>query len=236
MVLQKAPEKAVLWGYALEGAQVTVFLSGQGNHQKTSPVTVTGGEHSQLLSGGMFTLTSARCRMKAKAKTEGSRQWGVIADRAFRMWPESSASFLNLHTAPKVKGMSWKSGQIYNCTSQITCEPQGLHSLHTPLSLNLTRNRSKGQSFHLFVWLLYFVSTAVFTGIWRITLDPVEAGGPYIVIAAAENSTISLTDVLFGDVWVCGGQSNMLFAISQVGRARGNARLSVWWWAHSRSH
>lgn len=58
-----------------------------------------------------------------------------------------------------------------------------------------------------------------FTGIWQVTLDPVEAGGPYNVTATAQNSTATLTDVLFGDVWLCGGQSNMYFKTSQVDRA-----------------
>ncbi|XP_056139956.1 sialate O-acetylesterase [Lampris incognitus] len=94
MVLQRSPERAVLWGYGLDGAQVTVSLSGLVT-QKTHPVTVT-------------------------------------------------------------------------------------------------------------------------KGIWRVTLDPVEAGGPYNVTAALQNITVNLTDVLFGDVWLCGGQSNMAFAMSQI--------------------
>ncbi|XP_029302776.1 sialate O-acetylesterase-like [Cottoperca gobio] len=53
-------------------------------------------------------------------------------------------------------------------------------------------------------------------GIWRVTLDAVEAGGPYIVTAACQSSTANLTDVLFGDIWLCGGQSNMLFPTSEV--------------------
>ncbi|XP_018554421.1 sialate O-acetylesterase [Lates calcarifer] len=94
MVLQKSPERAVLWGYGPEGGQVTVSLSGP-TQQNTAPVTVT-------------------------------------------------------------------------------------------------------------------------KGIWRITLDPVKAGGPYIVIAEIEGSTAILTDVLFGDIWLCGGQSNMYFFMSQI--------------------
>lgn len=54
------------------------------------------------------------------------------------------------------------------------------------------------------------------TGIWRISLEPVDAGGPYNVTAAVQNSTATLTDVLFGDIWLCGGQSNMYFETSQV--------------------
>ncbi|KAM7413459.1 hypothetical protein PAMA_020720 [Pampus argenteus] len=99
MVLQKSPEKAVLWGHGPEGEQVTVFLLGP-IKQKTSPATVTNG-------------------------------------------------------------------------------------------------------------------------IWKVTLDPVEAGGPYNVTAVVQNSTATLTDVLFGDVWLCGGQSNMLFEVSQMFNASG---------------
>ncbi|KAK5904450.1 hypothetical protein CesoFtcFv8_006014 [Champsocephalus esox] len=61
------------------------------------------------------------------------------------------------------------------------------------------------------------ISQATVTnGTWRVTLDPVEAGGPYNVTAAVLNITAVLTDVLFGDIWLCGGQSNMLFEVSQI--------------------
>ncbi|KAF3693001.1 Sialate O-acetylesterase [Channa argus] len=64
-------------------------------------------------------------------------------------------------------------------------------------------------------------------GIWRVTLDPVEAGGPYNVTAAVQNSTVTLTDVLFGDVWLCGGQSNMCFNTSQVFNASEELALAA---------
>lgn len=54
MVLQKSPEKAVLWGYGPEGAQVTLLLSGPVK-QRSSPVTVTKGE---CKPGGRLLLTS----------------------------------------------------------------------------------------------------------------------------------------------------------------------------------
>lgn len=63
------------------------------------------------------------------------------------------------------------------------------------------------------------VSNTDFPGVWRVTLDPVEAGGPFNLTAAIEDDKATLTDVLFGDVWLCGGQSNMYFKTSQVGQA-----------------
>ncbi|XP_040902845.1 sialate O-acetylesterase [Toxotes jaculatrix] len=105
MVLQKSPERAVLWGYGPEGAQVTVSLSGP-IKQKTSPVNVT-------------------------------------------------------------------------------------------------------------------------KGVWRVTLDAVEAGGPYNVTAATEKNTVTLTGLLFGDVWLCGGQSNMYFKTSQIFNASEELALAA---------
>lgn len=56
----------------------------------------------------------------------------------------------------------------------------------------------------------------VTNGIWQVTLDPVAAGGPYNVTAKVQNDSATLTDVLFGDIWMCGGQSNMWFNMTQI--------------------
>ena len=37
-----------------------------------------------------------------------------------------------------------------------------------------------------------------------------------ITATSSSHSSISLNDVLFGDVWLCSGQSNMELAVSQV--------------------
>ncbi|XP_055030887.1 sialate O-acetylesterase isoform X2 [Misgurnus anguillicaudatus] len=67
----------------------------------------------------------------------------------------------------------------------------------------------------------YKTATRVVSGIWHTTLSPVEAGGPYtlIVLQTTTNTSIMLTDVLFGDIWLCGGQSNMAFTVGQINNA-----------------
>jgi sialate O-acetylesterase len=50
-------------------------------------------------------------------------------------------------------------------------------------------------------------------GKWAIFLQPTKAGGPYTIQIDASNH-ITLKDVLFGDVWVCAGQSNMVHQMS----------------------
>jgi len=45
-------------------------------------------------------------------------------------------------------------------------------------------------------------------GNWRIDLPSMQAGGPYTLRLTASNM-LELTNVLFGEVWVCSGQSNM---------------------------
>jgi len=44
----------------------------------------------------------------------------------------------------------------------------------------------------------------------------VPAGGPHKVVVRLAGENITLVDVMFGDVWVCSGQSNMQFQMAQV--------------------
>ena len=50
-------------------------------------------------------------------------------------------------------------------------------------------------------------------GNWSVILPPVKAGGPYTLTISASN-TIVLKDILFGDVWFCSGQSNMVHQLN----------------------
>ncbi len=47
---------------------------------------------------------------------------------------------------------------------------------------------------------------------WQVKIDPPAAGGPYSIHIAGRES-INIHNVLVGDVWLCGGQSNMQFAL-----------------------
>ncbi|XP_005069293.1 sialate O-acetylesterase isoform X1 [Mesocricetus auratus] len=55
---------------------------------------------------------------------------------------------------------------------------------------------------------------------WMVVLDPMKPGGPFEVMAqqtlGAMNLTLKVHDVLFGDVWLCSGQSNMQMTVLQV--------------------
>ncbi len=52
-------------------------------------------------------------------------------------------------------------------------------------------------------------------GKWKIILPVQPSGGPF-TITITGNNTITLNNILFGDVWVCGGQSNMQFHVSEL--------------------
>ena len=49
---------------------------------------------------------------------------------------------------------------------------------------------------------------------WLTEIKTPEAGGPYSISLQGEN-TITLEDILIGEVWVCGGQSNMEWSGTQ---------------------
>jgi sialate O-acetylesterase len=50
--------------------------------------------------------------------------------------------------------------------------------------------------------------TAPADGKWRVKLDPMPAGGPYVVTIKG-NNTVTLEDVYVGEVWQAAGQSNV---------------------------
>ena len=50
-------------------------------------------------------------------------------------------------------------------------------------------------------------------GNWQVKFPAMAAGGPYTLRIKGSN-TIELTNVLFGEVWVCSGQSNMEWPVS----------------------
>lgn len=55
-------------------------------------------------------------------------------------------------------------------------------------------------------------------GTWRVTLPPLEAGGPY-TLTVQGSSVITASNVLAGEVWLCSGQSNMEMQVSRVENA-----------------
>jgi sialate O-acetylesterase len=53
-------------------------------------------------------------------------------------------------------------------------------------------------------------------GKWRIRIPTGAAGGPHSITVTGANRIV-LSDVLFGEVWVCSGQSNMEYTINMLG-------------------
>jgi sialate O-acetylesterase len=58
-------------------------------------------------------------------------------------------------------------------------------------------------------------TTADKNGRWKIVLTPESAGGPYKMTVKGKN-VITVDDILIGDVWVCSGQSNMEWPLSNT--------------------
>ena len=58
-------------------------------------------------------------------------------------------------------------------------------------------------------------------GKWRLSLDPMEAGGPYQLVVRGKKNAVTFDDVLAGEVWICSGQSNMEWPL--IAAANGKA-------------
>jgi sialate O-acetylesterase len=63
------------------------------------------------------------------------------------------------------------------------------------------------------------------SGRWLVRLPPMPAGGPYTLTVAGEANTVTVQDVLVGEVWICSGQSNME---RQLGLREGQKPITNW--------
>ena len=58
------------------------------------------------------------------------------------------------------------------------------------------------------------------SGKWSVTLNPMNANTQPVDLVVAGTNTITLKNVLVGEVWICSGQSNMQWTVKQAGKAQ----------------
>lgn len=59
-------------------------------------------------------------------------------------------------------------------------------------------------------------------GQWLVKLDPMAAGGPFDLTIQGKN-TLTFSNVMVGEVWLCAGQSNMGYSMKKIGGQNTNA-------------
>ncbi|MGC4037008.1 MAG: sialate O-acetylesterase [Chitinophagaceae bacterium] len=74
---------------------------------------------------------------------------------------------------------------------------------------------SKGEKIRIHFNDKNYKTVAATDGKWTVLLSPTKAGGPYTMEINGSN-TITLKDILVGDVWICSGQSNMVLPMERV--------------------
>jgi len=62
------------------------------------------------------------------------------------------------------------------------------------------------------------IATADMDGQWLLKMEPHEAGGPYKLTISGEESII-VDNIMFGEVWICSGQSNMELSVERAANA-----------------
>jgi sialate O-acetylesterase len=62
-------------------------------------------------------------------------------------------------------------------------------------------------------------------GQWKVVFPAMKAGGPFEMSIRGKDSTITIKNILMGDVWLCSGQSNMAFPLS--GEAEGGNEIKT---------
>ncbi len=63
------------------------------------------------------------------------------------------------------------------------------------------------------------LTTTAKNGTWRVDLKPLTAGGPFTLTVSGEN-TVTVNNLLVGEVWVCSGQSNMEWPFARTAEVK----------------
>ncbi len=69
-------------------------------------------------------------------------------------------------------------------------------------------------------------ATAGPDGRWQARIQPPPVGGPYTLKVSDADQSIQFHEVLVGDVWLCGGQSNMEFGLSNARNGANEVQLA----------
>ena len=70
------------------------------------------------------------------------------------------------------------------------------------------------------------LDTATADGMWKIEFPALPAGGPYSATITTKNRSIVVEDIMLGDVWLCSGQSNMVFPLQSANHTEGDMRYA----------
>ena len=65
-------------------------------------------------------------------------------------------------------------------------------------------------------------------GRWMLSIHPKAYGGPHELRVESRGQKVVVSDLLVGEVWLCGGQSNMQWTVSQSGDAGHEIAAADW--------
>ncbi|UKT64231.1 sialate O-acetylesterase [Pedobacter mucosus] len=64
-------------------------------------------------------------------------------------------------------------------------------------------------------WNKIITTQVLQDGSWKTNIQTLKSGGTFSIKVSDKDSSIELTDILFGEVWLCLGQSNMNFPLAK---------------------
>ncbi|MBP3942740.1 sialate O-acetylesterase [Sphingobacteriaceae bacterium WQ 2009] len=172
--------------------------------------------HSRFLSGTRDWFDQLQATIPAIAKAQGATLIDNHSPLAARI--DLFSDFLH----PNQQGARILATQVFQSIAPQQAAPRSLRidrSLGAHMVLQRgVKNRISGSAkpfekiqLTLGKWKLETATTA--KGSWEIYLPSIPAGGPYTLKVQDSANDLILEDILFGDVYLASGQSNMAFPL-----------------------
>jgi len=113
------------------------------------------------------------------------------------------------------------SGMLKLCSADVSLAPIFSNGavLQREARIPVWGTAGPGEKIILTIGDINISTTADENGNWKIFLPEHKAGGPYEMVVSGKN-TITVSDIYFGDVWFCSGQSNMAMYVAGSANAQ----------------
>tara|TARA_R110002167_G_C12676972_1_gene651188 strand:+ start:155 stop:2152 length:1998 start_codon:yes stop_codon:yes gene_type:complete len=108
---------------------------------------------------------------------------------------------------------------VFSANGQITLAPQFASNMVLQRdTVNLLQGYADGnERISISMNGVKLQTIEVKQGAWQFRLPATAAGGPHTLTLQSQNPKIALNNVLFGDIWLASGQSNMEYALGTAG-------------------
>lgn len=183
-------------------------------------MTPIGDSHRRFLSGTRDWHDAIQAAIETVAECSGVE----LIDFHAPLYPYPTLLPDAVH--PNLEGSGILARTVYSAITgdygglQLPCVYTDNMVLQRDTTLTISGKANAGEKVTVELGKKKYSATTAKNGYWQVEVPPLSAGGPLTMKVSTKNRTLTLQNVLVGEVWLCSGQSNMEFMLRYAKTAK----------------